>query len=97
MPGRHFLIRLPAAISTPARGMGVGFQCVPFGGFAFISPVFRIHVHVLVLNYIQCITCTIKSPTSPTCLSFKLFNVVCGHVLRVQLSLRHLRHVYYLN
>ena len=62
MPGRHFLIRLPAAISTPARGMGVGFQRVPFGGFAFISPVFRIHVHVLVLNYIKCITCTVKSP-----------------------------------
>ena len=51
MPGHHFLIRLPAAISTPTRGMGVGFQCVPFGGFAFISPVFTIHIHVLVLNY----------------------------------------------
>ena len=90
MPGRHFLIRLPAAISTPARGMGVGFQRVPFGGFAFISPV-------LVLNYIKCITYTVKSPTSPTCLSFKLFNVVRLHVLLIQLSLRHLRHVYHLN
>ena len=87
MPGCHFLIHLPAAIGTPARGMGVGFQRVPFGGFAFISPVFRIHVHVLVLNYIKCITCTVKSLTSPTCLSFKLFSVVCVHVLRVQLSL----------
>ena len=71
--------------------MGVGVQHVPFGGFAFISPVFRIHVHVLFLNYIQYITCTVKSLTSLTCLSFKLFNVVrvytCITCLRVQLSL----------
>ena len=61
--------------------MDVGVQCVPFEGFVFISPVFTIHVHLLVLNYIQYITCTVKSPTPPTCLSFKLFNVVRVYVL----------------
>ena len=67
----------------------------PFWGVCFVSPVFRIHV--LLLNYIQYISCTVKSPTSPTCLSFKLFNVVCVHVLCVQLSLQHLQHVTVLN
>ena len=38
------------------RGMGVGIQCIPLGGFCFISPVFRIHV--LLSNYIQSILCT---------------------------------------
>ena len=71
--------------------MGVGVQWVPFEGFAFISPVFRIHV--LPLNYTQCITCTVKSLMSLTCVSFKLFNVLCVHVLHVQLSLQHLCHV----
>ena len=90
--GTTSLICLPLCATTPPQGMGVGVQCVPFGGFDFISPVFRIHV--LPLNYIQCITCTVKSLTSPTCVSFKLFNVLSVHVLCAQLSLWCLRHVH---
>ena len=83
-------MRLPAAISTPARGMGVGFQRIPFGGFAFISPVFRIHVHVLVLNYIKCITCTVRSPTYLTRLLFELINTLKIYLCKMDFQMCHL-------
>ena len=35
------------------RGMGVGVQCIPLGGFCLNSPVLRI-------NYIQCITVLVR-------------------------------------
>ena len=72
--------------TTPLKAWVLVSNTSLLGGFAFISPVFRIHV--LPLNYIQCITCTVKSPMSPTCVSFNLFNVLHVHVSPMPLTLQ---------
>ena len=72
----------------PPLGHGCWSPMHPFWGVLFRQSC--IQNTCITVNYIQYISCTLKSLMSPTCLSFKLFNVVHVHVLHVQLSLRHL-------
>ena len=73
--------------------MGVGIQHVSLGGFCFISPVFKIHV--LLSNYIQSILSTqLSLRRLGHVYNLNLVNVLCVHVLCVQLSLQCLRRVY---
>ena len=61
----------------------------PFRGGLFKQSCIQNKLHSMYYN-----TCTVKSPTSPTCVSFKLFNVLRVYVLRLNGSLQHLRSVY---
>ena len=61
----------------------------PFRGVLFKQSCIQNKLHSIYYS-----TCTVKSPTPPTCVSFKLFNVLRVYVLCVYVSLQHLRSVY---
>ena len=89
----------PQSYQSPSRH-GCWCPMCPFWGVCFHQSciqntciTFKLHSMYQCIMC-TCITCTVKSPTSPTCVSFKLFNILHVHVLHVQLSLQCLRHVY---
>ena len=60
------------------QGIGVGVQRVPLGGFCFKQSCIQNKLHSMYY-----ITCTVKSPTPPTGVSFKLSNLLRVYVLCV--------------
>ena len=62
---------------SPSRH-GCWCPMCPFRGVSFKQSCIQNKLHSIYYS-----TCTVKSPTPPTCASFKLFNVLCVYVLYV--------------